>query len=586
MLFFFVIFFWCSSRYARTCTECATITCVDVSAPSKRGPNAGAIAGGVIAGFIVVLGVAGYLWYRRRITNAAAAVKRATVEVKPDIVASADTVLNRPDPVEKSSVIIVTHDNTYIDGHPDNPFSDHASIATASDRATNVIPIGYLPPSSSSIAPTQVSSVPTARTPASVATTAFTFAETTKSPPKQNHTPMRPARAGPELDMRLDPSRPASEAPSFLVPPKIPYAGSSRSGVSGVSSRASTMSTSSSFLNEAPQIVTPKQANFRQVLGVQRAEVVQLVSNPPSPLSNKKHLSTSTARKSTVAPTHSPLRQTAFDAEDAQGALDSRNVQNPFADQQLRPTSARSSASASTFGTTEDHFSTKSPVHWDDSRPTSIVSTAGTIIANISSAQRVQLVKPETRGFQPHSKASSPLSPSFSTRSAGQLSPPAQAIPRSFDDDMNPRMSQSSLALSNRTSTTDSILEAFPFVPPSPMSAAHQSHPNTPLRREFNGHAQENTHHNDQFKSQAGRMTLGMSVMSSASSGLGDFPFQIDESVPLPTAAPSESLPERDDRASLDTLQLSRDLAAFPLPSPSTPTTPKTSDPLQPNKQQ
>jgi hypothetical protein len=32
----------------------------------------------------------------------------------------------------------------------ENPFADQASINTASDRATNVIPIAYVPPSSSS----------------------------------------------------------------------------------------------------------------------------------------------------------------------------------------------------------------------------------------------------------------------------------------------------------------------------------------------------------------------------------------------------------------------------------------------------
>lgn len=573
----------------QSCAACATTTCTAISAPSstKQGVNAGAVAGGLFAGIIVLLAVAGYFWYRRRTLNAAAAVKRATVEVKPDIVASADTVLNRPDPVEKPSVIIVSHDDGTTDGHPDNPFSDHASIATASDRATNVIPIGLLPTSSASIAHTQASTVPTARTPASVATTALSaIPEDGPVPQRQPGTPMRPTRDGPELDMRLDLSRPASEAPSFLVPPKIPYAGSSRSGASGVSSRASTLSTSSSFLNEAPQIVTSKQANFRQVLGVQRAEVVQLVSNPPSPSSNQRHLSTSTTARKSTAPSQSPLRKTAFDAQAAQGALDSHNVQNPFADDHLRPTSARSSASASTFGFSDEHFNSQSPTNWDESsRPGSTISTAGTIIASISSAQRAQVVKPETRGLysNSNSKASSPLAPSFSSRSAGQLSPPAQGIPRSFDDDMNPRMSQSSLALSNRTSTTDSILEAFPFVPPSPMSAAHQSHPNTPLRREFNGNIQENIPQNDQTKAgQAGRMTLGMSVMSTAS-GLGGFPFQIDSSIPLPTQATS-NYPERDDRASLDTLQLSRELAAFPLPSPSTPTTPKTSDPLHPVK--
>ena len=88
-----------------------------------------------------------------------------------------------------------------------------------------------------------------------------------------------------------------------------------------------------------------------------------------------------------------------------------------------------------------------------------------------------------------------------------------------------------------------------------------------------------------------GRMTLGFSTVSSASSGLGGFPFQFEGDAakshsstigPSPLRHPQEEDDDEDDeddggplaestlghgdRASLDTLQLSRDLAEFPMP--------------------
>jgi protein OPY2 len=554
----------------------------------SKGTNSGAIAGGVLAALVCLFLAIGYLWYRRRAQAAAAAFKRATVEVKPEVVASADTVLNRPDPLEKPASMLGQDENVHLAhlGPPENPFSDHASIATASDRATNVIPIGLVTPSSASMALSHSSHAPSANTPASIAPSSTFTVQVTEDPlsrsvPNTPTTPTRPQRAGPEIDMKLDLTRPISESPSLLAPPKVPYAGSSRSGLSGVSSRASTISTSSSFLNEAPQIVTPKQANFRQVLGVQRAAVVQLNSAPGSPAASlKSHPSTSTLGKS-------PLSQTAFEAKDARGTLD-QNAHNPFADYNTRPDTADSKVSNSTFGTSAHGHEATSPLDWDGpERPMSAMSHAESVV-NISSAQRVQLIRPmalqEARALlaPPSPSSATPRSADF--RSAGQLSPPAQAIPRSFDDAMDYRMSSSSLALTNRTSTTDSILEAFPFVPPSPISM-HHNQPSSPLQRAVMQQQQRQAAaHLSTAESEApsatgatpkpGRMTLGLSTISSTSSGLGSFPFQFDGDMPPPPTLPQEHISDNSSRASLDTLQLSRDLADFPLPL-ETPATPR-----------
>ena len=69
-----------------------------------------------------------------------------------------------------------------------------------------------------------------------------------------------------------------------------------------------------------------------------------------------------------------------------------------------------------------------------------------------------------------------------------------------------------------------------------------------------------------------------MSATSSTSSGLGGYSFQFG--APSPAMPPSPT-PGVSVRASLDTLALSRDLEAFPLPY-DTPVTPQSSTPFVP----
>lgn len=563
-----------------TCDQCAVAVCTVSTGSSDAGPNTGAIVGGVVGGVVLLTIIGAVVWYRRRQRQSTLAKKRATVEVK-DVVARAETVLNRPDPTEKpatqpeeqqpqQSSQVLHSDSATINLAPvaQNPFSDQASINTASDRATNVIPIAYVPPSSSSaltsITDTTISS---SKTPSSVAASTITPPARPVSTQTAQSGPIRPQR-GPEIeDMRLDVSRPVSETPSdlsSLAPPKAPYAPSTVSGISGVSSRTSIISASSSILNEAPQIVTSMQANFRQVLGVQKAEVIQLSSAPASP-----GLSAPTSRATQATSARSPLGQMAFSAEDieeeTQTQTQTKAAGNPFADSNSLPPA--SPALTTAFGT---------PV-WgeDDSRPNSIISANGTIIANIGNATRVQVLKSSVKTSSA-SPIRSPRSPDF--RTAGQLSPPAQGVPRSFDDDMSRRMSQSTVATSHRTSTADSILEAFPFVPPSPISMHHTSNPSTPLAQRGFAAQQEQTKP-AQLTPPPNRQMLGMSVMSATSTtsnGLGGYSFQFGASSPALPPSPASG---RNERASLDTLALSRDLEAFPLPYDS-PASPRSSTPF------
>ena len=572
-----------------TCDQCAVAVCVASGGSGNTGPNTGAIAGGVVGAIVLLAIIGAAVWYRRRQNQSIhSAKKRATVEIK-DVVARAETVLNRPDPTEKPATqpeeqqqqpsAQVSRSNSASIKLPsviENPFSDQASINTASDRATDVIPIAYLPPSSlSALTSITGSTNSSSKTPSSVAASTITPPARPASTQTGQSGPVRPQR-GPEIeDMRLDVTRPVSEAlsdVSSLVPPKAPYAPSTRSGISCVSSAESTVSTSSSILNEAPQIITPMQGNFRQVLGVQRAEVVQLsTSAPPSP-----GLSTRTSRATQTTFTRSPLAQMAFSAEHIEENARTKLAGNPFADpNRIRPGSPKST---STFG---GHIE-------GESRPNSMISTDGTIIANIGNATRVQVHKPSAGRSNLSSTVSalstprltspitSPRSPDF--RTAGQLTPPAQGVPRSFDDDTSRRMSQSTIATSHRTSTADSILEAFPFVPPSPISMHHTSNPSTPLPQ-YGFATQQEQVDDSPLMPPPNRKALGMSMMSATSStsnGLGGYSFQFGASSP---ALPPSPAPGPSSRASLDTLALSRDLEAFPLNYDS-PTTPGSSTPF------
>ena len=588
----FIAHFRCT--FSSTCEQCAVAVCVVSGYSDNPGPNVGAIAGGAVGGAVGLLAIiAAVVWYRRRQRQSILLAKqRATVDSK-DVVARAETVLNRPDPTEKpaaqqeqqqqqQSPQVSHSDSVSIKVTPvvENPFSDQASINTASDRATNVIPIAYVPPSSSS-ALTSITDTTTSssKTPSSVAASTITPPARPVSTQTGQSGPIRPQR-GPEIeDMRLNVSRPVSETPSdlsSLAPPKKPYAPSTASGISGVSSRASTMSASSSILNEAPQIVTPMQANFRQVLGVQKAEVIQLSSSTPSSpglsAPSSPGLSVRTSRTTQTASSRSPLARMAFSAEDIEEETEPKTLGNPFADPtRLQPPSPTSPA---TFG---------SPVEGeDDSRPNSIISSNGTIIANIGSATRVQMLKPSASrsllssvSTSSRSPITSPRSPDF--RTAGQLSPPAQGVPRSFDDDASRRISQSTVATSHRTSTADSILEAFPFVPPSPISMHHTSNPPTPLAQR--GFAAQQEQMGNEQLTPPNRQMLGMSVMSAmstTSSGLGGYSFQFGAPSPVLPPSPASG---RNERASLDTLALSRDLEAFPLPYDS-PASPQSSTPF------
>ncbi|KAL0579545.1 hypothetical protein V5O48_002474 [Marasmius crinis-equi] len=593
--------------------DCPTFKCVpeDSQSQSDGSSSSGGVSKGAVAGAVVgvllflALSVGLFIWYRRRARRASAA------EETPDIPAAAEDVLKRPDPTEKPPStptelntvrVYSTSSNTTIDLDPEsqsshladdrtasrsgsvrsNPFSDNHSIQTAGTEGTNVIPIALVSPESGSLRSQD---------------------ESTRSA-----SPVRPART-PEMDLNLEHVNVSHDS---LRPTNPKYAKSQISGISGVSSRNSYMSSasySSDFLNEAPMIVTANKGPVRQVMGVRKAEMVNAGSLTPT---SADGLRVQMARPVVT----SPLAATSFGPSDVSSISDktSLNGTDPFSDRHssIQTTLSPSSAGAMSTSFTENsspHDSVQSTwtpdgptLPWakgkagDDlgSRPSSVSTQAGSVI-DIASATRVNvglghLSPPSTAGPTPRSP--------YRTTMGRLVTPPtnaqgtfeeqqrralahaqAQAQAQGLDNKSR-RVSGSSVVTA--ASMGDSILESFPFVPPSPISDRPvRSPPVSPLAQHTfvtppspgptptSPHTPRPQREEDEsLPPPPDRRTLGLSTgsqMSTASSGLGSFPFQIHSGSTDTTSTAPSSYNTGRQRASLDTLALTSDLSSYPL---------------------
>lgn len=124
----------------------------------------------------------------------------------------------------------------------------------------------------------------------------------------------------------------------------------------------------------------------------------------------------------------------------------------------------------------------------------------------------------------------------------------------------------------------DSILESFPFVPPSPISNRPiRTPPASPLTKSFG--SESSNEPSIPARPQPpptplspleppNRQLLGLSTasqLSTASSGLGSFPFQIESGHSTDVRASAAVDGGVRQRASLDTLALTNDLSSYPL---------------------
>ncbi|KAF7789445.1 hypothetical protein EIP86_000390 [Pleurotus ostreatoroseus] len=622
---------------------------------SGHGIAAGAVAGAVVAsvvGLIVVVLL--FLWYRRR-----ARLRRASEEpeAKADAPARAEDVLNRPDPNREKQQTApaagtavqgnASASRTTINLDPEaqnaaaagasgssgpsarpgvrasvqsNPFTDTHSIQSASTGTqSNVIPIALVPPGSirslnSAVPSTQATS---------------------------GTGPARPVRT-PDLDLNLDHANASNES----VRTGNQYALSTRSGVTNArNSYMTTGSFASDFLNEAPVIVTPTTRSVKQVVGLVKAEVVRTPpgGNAPSVYSSEGSLTPRTASSAVRTPGRSPLAGASFGPSDALHNIaedeDHQEVttrSDPFGDEHSPYASkvdlAQSTITSATYGDSEENWDTQAP-----RRPESFMTQAGSIIsAEFGTASRVHLgldklspsqamqASPRTLGVPsasdlPHTPVSAVLSTALNTpRSPYRMTSAKLVAPQTADDspvrgaleqqqrrafeELDARMSRSSVVSSTST-RADSILEGFPFVPPSPISDRPiRTPPRSPLAQQAfnNAHArgagsplatpaapsmdaaaaqvaakpttETGTETPDSpLPPPPNRKQLGMSTASqssTASNGLGQFPFQID-SGNGPVAADASGSPPSSflgrQRASLDTLALTADLSSYPL---------------------
>ncbi|KDQ64476.1 hypothetical protein JAAARDRAFT_145244 [Jaapia argillacea MUCL 33604] len=600
----------------RSCNTCSSFKCAPLDngsgtgSTSSSGPSSGALAGAVIGSLLFfALGIGLFVWYRRRMRKA----RQSSLdnEVK-DTPAPAEAVLNRPDPNEKppsvhrqsgtvrvyspQSITTINvdpelHGATAVPGSSpyysirgsvqSDPFQDTHSIQTTStgSQSTNVIPIALVTPGSPHH---------------------LTHGHSGQHGPLS---PVRPNRS-PELNLNLEHVNVSADSLRLTSQDGL----SQRSGATGANrnSYMSSFTYASDFLNEAPTIVTPTQGAVRQVLGVVRAEVVQapgstgsIPTTPTSAISLQPPSGSSVSRPSI----RSPLATTSFGPSDVVSEVEEdRDLSirsDPFGDEHSpHPKSSRASPSASvaTFGasyppsTTGNDWDSRDPHgSWGKPRPVSVGTQAGSIIADIGSATRVQV------GFgqlspsytEPAAPSSAGLaSPKIMYRmTSGRLVSPqrngagafeeqqklalsqAQAHARAQGVELTRRVSGSSV-LSRASTRADSILESFPFVPPSPISdRPARTPPHSPLAPQVHSGAPSSRDCDSPLPAPPNRRTLGLSTVSqssTASTGLGSFPFHIQSTGQDLAGGPPSSYPGRQ-RASLDTLALTSDLSSYPL---------------------
>ena len=570
----------------RSCNACSQTKCVaraPSSSVSSSGISKGALVGAILGAllFLALAAAAFFLWYRRRRRHAKAEpVALPEIKEKP---APAETVLNRPDPAEKpptpapvnsvrvyamSSDTTINLDPSSQEGSsriclppPSNPFEDNHSIQTAGTEGTNVIPIAFVAP-------------PSLRSQSSHGSSSTSSSQ-----------PARPRRS-PDLDINLDHAQVSGDSIRLRSDAR-----STRSGVSR-NSFMSGASYSSDFLNETAVIVTPSRTAVRQVLGVVKAEVISASSSSTDSL--KLPASSRPSNKS-------PLASSSFGPDDVVAETDeSHETHDPFEDRQSNrvvhgaaPPPARSERPTSSDWTPD-----LPRLPWSGShQPSSSVSTQGGSIIDIGNATLVNLSAANSPTGLPRSpyrttmaRLVNPASLQEQQRRAlAQTQTQTQTQAQAPGSTASKRTSGSSVV--SAASRAYSILESFPFVPPSPISdrpirspprspqtqQSFTSNASSPLSQQtFNVNSpppygqsellsEQMADNDDELPAPPNRRAFALSTVSTASSGLGSFPFQIETgSMTDASIAPPVPTMGRH-RASLDTLAITSDLTSYPL---------------------
>jgi hypothetical protein len=362
----------------------------------------------------------------------------------------------------------------------------------------------------------------------------------------------------------------------------------------------SNASSASDLLNEAPMIMTPMKGSIRQVVGAAKAEVINAdslsSSGGPSDGLNPPAYTPKSSLKS-------PLASTSFGPDDVVNEADETlDAADPFGEEST--SICASTASAQTHHESTEHGSILNGLNSPSSksnvvsRPSSMATQAGSVI-NISSATRVAIASSPTGTAVPRRTTMGRLvnpPASASSLQEQQQRALAHAHAQAQAQGLDTRRMSGSSIVSATSTRADSILESFPFVPPSPISdrpirsppvsplsqssfvnpsssSLHQQtlvvSPPSPLSHQsFTAEPNTTTVSNDSLRPPPpDRHTLGLSTgsqLSTASSGLSSFPFQIEsESVADPSSRPPTLNGRK--RASLDTLALTTALSSYPL---------------------
>ena len=567
---------------ARDCQTCSQNKCVanQNTSSSDSGLSKGALIG-IIIGALVFLAIVIFLFFRYRRKSLLRKALANGREVKKDIPAPAETVLNRPDPTEKPpSLINALHSPTSTDldpqslpplvGYnsfhrpPPNPFDDTNSIQTAGTEATNAILIALVP--------NRVS---------------LSNSDSQSRPSTSSSLPMRPIRS-PELN--LDHANTSHD--NIPVKPAAPR--------NSYHSYMSNASYASDLLNETPMIMTPVKGSIRQVLGVVKAEVINADSLGSSGSSADSLKPPAYTPKSIMK---SPLASSSFGPDDIVSETDETpETADPFGEESMSNRATFASAPAHHESTDLDlNLPSSNPNI--DSRPSSMATQAGSVI-NISSATRVAFSSSPTGTVPRRTTMGRLVTPptNATTLQEQQQRALAHAHAQAQAQGLDTRRISSSSVLSATSTRADSILESFPFVPPSPISdrpirsppvspLGQQSFVNPPSSPPLHQHtfvvAPPSPLNHQSFAGEShtttlplpgtedslnlpappDRRALGLSTgsqLSTASSGLGSFPFQIESESISDTGSRPVAMNGRQ-RASLDTLALTTALSSYPL---------------------
>lgn len=534
--------------YRRSCDRCGSIQCLPRTGPSaptsSPGVSAGAVAGAVVASVLAfAVAVALYLWFRRRWQRRTYSTTIA--DEKQEVPARAEDVLKRPDP------------NARI-GSPDMP-----TFRVDPDGASSIPP----DVNSSSYAATHGHS----RVPRESQYPAFSGVGSDHRLSAGTHPNLisatfnqgAPSLAGIDAVQDTQPEHPPlPQGPlTSPLPNRSQYPQPADRDRFDVRNSYNTDTTYSSDLSSIP-IVEATHGAVRQVLGVARAEVIRTPKPSLSSVHPSLHFNRLSGTKSTIGATSqqpppvptSPLATGFFRPKVPKLP---QEHEDPFRD--ISTPSPSGAGSMATFGDSGEQRwppLRTSRLPWarkrDDSRPNSDATEPASAPSSRSSfgirwsksaTAAAQTLAPPHSTDVPYTPAScnpseTPRSvtfPSSSKRDTLTVPGVLEQQQRQAINGMGAASASRVSVVSTAPSLSESILSAFPFVPPSPLGSL-RTPPRSPLvQQAFIGGDAADRRNSNTTGSSAPTSTLAAdtSLLRTASAT----PSSLSSSTPPPSSA-------------------------------------------------